>query len=46
MAELGTLGTPLSKSATRVLFCGAGELGKEVIIEMIRLGVDTIVVDR
>ena len=46
MAELGTLGTPLSKSATRVLFCGAGELGKEVIIEMMRLGVETIAVDR
>lgn len=46
MAELGTIGTPLSKSATRVLFCGAGELGKEVIIEMMRLGVETIAVDR
>lgn len=44
--ELGTIGTPLSKSATRVLFCGAGELGKEVIIEMMRLGVETIAVDR
>ncbi len=46
MTELGTIGTPLSKSATRVLFCGAGELGKEVIIEMMRLGVETIAVDR
>ncbi len=46
MAELGTIGTPLSKSATRVLFCGAGELGKEVVIEMMRLGVETIAVDR
>lgn len=45
-AQLGTIGTPLSKSATRVLFCGAGELGKEVIIEMMRLGVETIAVDR
>ena len=34
MAEIGT---PLSSSATKVLFCGAGELGKEVIIEMMRL---------
>ena len=41
-----TIGTPLSASATRVLFCGAGELGKEVIIEMMRLGVETIAVDR
>lgn len=45
-AELGSIGTPLSSSATRVLFCGAGELGKEVIIEMMRLGVETIAVDR
>lgn len=44
--ELGIIGTPLSESATRVLFCGAGELGKEVIIEMMRLGVETIAVDR
>ena len=43
MAEIGT---PLSSSATRVLFCGAGELGKEVIIEMMRLGVEVIAVDR
>lgn len=41
-----SIGTPLSASATRVLFCGAGELGKEVIIEMMRLGVETIAVDR
>ena len=46
MAELGTIGTPLSDKATRVLFCGAGELGKEVIIEMMRLGVETIAIDR
>jgi len=41
-----TLGTPLSASATRVLFCGAGELGKEVVIELQRLGVEVIAVDR
>jgi phosphoribosylglycinamide formyltransferase 2 len=41
-----TLGTPLSPSATRVLFCGGGELGKEVVIELQRLGVEVIVVDR
>lgn len=41
-----TLGTPLSDSATKVLFCGAGELGKEVVIELQRLGVEVIAVDR
>jgi len=40
------LGTPLSKTATRVLFCGGGELGKEVVIELQRYGVEVIVVDR
>ena len=32
------LGTPLSPSATRVMLLGAGELGKEVTIELMRLG--------
>jgi phosphoribosylglycinamide formyltransferase 2 len=41
-----TIGTPLSPSATRVLFCGGGELGKEVVIELQRFGVEVIVVDR
>ncbi|MCB1705037.1 MAG: formate-dependent phosphoribosylglycinamide formyltransferase [Halioglobus sp.] len=41
-----TLGTPLSPGAKRVLFCGAGELGKEVAIELQRLGVEVIAVDR
>jgi phosphoribosylglycinamide formyltransferase 2 len=41
-----TLGTPLSPSATKVLFLGAGELGKEVLIELQRLGVETIACDR
>jgi phosphoribosylglycinamide formyltransferase 2 len=41
-----TIGTPLTDSATRVLLCGGGELGKEVVIELQRLGVETIVVDR
>jgi phosphoribosylglycinamide formyltransferase 2 len=41
-----SIGTPLSPSATRVLFCGGGELGKEVVIELQRLGVEVIVVDR
>ncbi len=40
------LGTPLSRSATRVMLLGAGELGKEVIIELQRFGVEVIAVDR
>jgi phosphoribosylglycinamide formyltransferase 2 len=40
------LGTPLSPSATRVLLLGAGELGKEVIIALQRLGVEVIAADR
>jgi phosphoribosylglycinamide formyltransferase 2 len=39
-------GTPLSPSATRVMLLGAGELGKEVIIALQRLGVEVIAVDR
>jgi len=41
-----TLGTPLSPSATRVMLLGAGELGKEVLLALQRLGVETIAVDR
>lgn len=40
------IGTPLSESATRVMLLGSGELGKEVIIELQRLGVEVIAVDR
>ena len=40
------IGTPLSSSATRVLLCGCGELGKEVVIELQRLGCEVIGVDR
>ncbi len=40
------LGTPLSPSATRIMLLGAGELGKEVIIALQRLGVEVIAVDR
>ncbi|MFV1872703.1 MAG: formate-dependent phosphoribosylglycinamide formyltransferase [Oleiphilus sp.] len=40
------IGTPLSKSAKKVLFCGSGELGKEVVIELQRFGVEVIAVDR
>ena len=39
-------GTALTPGATKVLFCGAGELGREVVIAMMRLGVETIAVDR
>jgi len=41
-----TIGTPLSPDAKKVLLCGAGELGKEVTIELQRLGVEVIAVDR
>jgi phosphoribosylglycinamide formyltransferase 2 len=40
------IGTPLSDSATKVMLLGSGELGKEVIIELQRLGVEVIAVDR
>jgi len=43
---MSTLGTPLSPSATRVMLLGSGELGKEVLIALQRLGVETIAVDR
>jgi phosphoribosylglycinamide formyltransferase 2 len=42
----GRIGTPLGPTATRVMLLGAGELGKEVIIALQRLGVETIAVDR
>ncbi|HEY9281731.1 MAG TPA: formate-dependent phosphoribosylglycinamide formyltransferase [Eoetvoesiella sp.] len=41
-----TIGTPLSPSATKVMLLGSGELGKEVLIALQRLGVETIAVDR
>ena len=41
-----TIGTPLSSSATKVMLLGSGELGKEVLIALQRLGVETIAVDR
>jgi len=40
------LGTPLSPAALKVMLLGAGELGKEVIIALQRLGVEVIAVDR
>ena len=41
-----TIGTPLSADATRVLLLGSGELGKEVAIELQRLGVEVVACDR
>lgn len=41
-----TIGTPYSNSATKVMLLGSGELGKEVIIALQRLGVEVIAVDR
>ena len=40
------LGTALTPNATKVMMCGCGELGKEVVIELQRLGVEVIAVDR
>ena len=45
-APATTLGTPLTAGATRVLLLGSGELGKEVAIELQRLGVEVIAADR
>src|SRR5207247_1178908 len=39
-------GTPLQPGARRMLLLGSGELGKEVVIEAQRLGIETIAVDR
>lgn len=46
MNQIDSIGTPLSPTAVRVLMCGSGELGKEVVIELQRLGVEVIAVDR
>jgi len=46
MVKQNVIGTPLSPSATKVMLLGGGELGKEVIIALQRLGVETIAVDR
>ena len=40
-----TIGTPFSPTATKVLLCGSGELGKEVVIELQRYGVEVVAVD-
>jgi phosphoribosylglycinamide formyltransferase 2 len=44
--KMTTFGTPLSPHATKVMLLGSGELGKEVLIALQRLGVETIAVDR
>ena len=41
-----SIGTPLSSGATRIMLLGSGELGKEVAIELMRLGCEVIAVDR
>ena len=43
---IASIGTPLSPSATKVMLLGSGELGKEVIIALQRLGVEVVAVDR
>ena len=40
-----TIGTPFTSRSTKVLLCGSGELGKEVVIELQRYGVEVIAVD-
>ena len=44
--KIKKLGTPFSASACKVMLCGGGELGKEVVIEFKRLGCEVIVLDR
>ncbi|MFZ6844779.1 formate-dependent phosphoribosylglycinamide formyltransferase [Undibacterium sp. RuTC16W] len=46
MKTIQQFGTPLSANATKVMLLGSGELGKEVIISLQRLGVEVIAVDR
>jgi len=46
MGDMMRLGTPLSPTAVKVMLLGAGELGKEVAIELQRLGCEVIAVDR
>lgn len=43
---MSKIGTPLSKTAKKVMMLGSGELGKEVVIELQRFGVEVIAVDR
>ena len=41
-----TIGTPKSATATKVVLCGSGELGKEFVIELQRYGVEVIALDK
>jgi len=41
-----SIGTPLKPNAYKVMLCGSGELGKELVIELQRLGVEVIAIDR
>lgn len=43
--RMAGIGTPFTEGATRVMLCGSGELGKEVVIELQRYGVEVIAVD-
>jgi len=45
-SQEASIGTPLSKNATKVVLLGSGELGKELVIELQRFGVEVIAVDR
>ena len=40
-----SIGTPFQKSARKIMLCGSGELGKEVVIELQRYGVEVIALD-
>ena len=40
-----SIGTPFQKSAKKIMLCGSGELGKEVVIELQRYGVEVIALD-
>jgi len=44
--NMASIGTPLTSTAKRAMLCGAGELGKEVAIELQRYGVEVIACDR
>lgn len=41
-----TIGTPMSPTATKVVLCGSGELGKEFVIELQRYGVEVVALDK
>lgn len=43
---MATIGTPMSSTATKVVLCGSGELGKEFVIELQRYGVEVIALDK